>query len=86
MEKLGEDEYRVTLAVAGFHEDELTVTARQNMLVVAGDRRDREGRATVRTVEVARSCTAASPRAPLSAGSNWPTTWSWWAPACPTAC
>jgi molecular chaperone IbpA len=41
IERLGEDEYRVTLAVAGFKQDELTVTAQQNLLVVAGERRER---------------------------------------------
>lgn len=32
----GEDEYRITMAVAGFTEDELTITQEQNMLIVAG--------------------------------------------------
>jgi molecular chaperone IbpA len=43
IERVGEDEYRVTLAVAGFKQDELTVTAQQNLLVVAGERRERNG-------------------------------------------
>ena len=43
IERTGEDEYRVTLAVAGFRQDELAVTAQQNVLVVAGERRDRNG-------------------------------------------
>jgi molecular chaperone IbpA len=42
IERTGEDEYRVTLAVAGFRPDELTVTAQQNVLIVAGEHRDRE--------------------------------------------
>jgi molecular chaperone IbpA len=41
IERTGEDSYRVTLAVAGFQPEELTVTAHQNLLVVAGDRRNR---------------------------------------------
>jgi molecular chaperone IbpA len=41
IEKVGEDEYRVTLAVAGFRPDEITVTAQQNILLVAGDHRNR---------------------------------------------
>jgi molecular chaperone IbpA len=41
IERAGEDGYRVTLAVAGFRPEELTVTAQQNLLVVAGDRRGR---------------------------------------------
>jgi len=34
--KTGEDDYRITMAVAGFGEDELSVTQEQNMLLVAG--------------------------------------------------
>ncbi len=45
IEKLGEDTYRVTLAVAGFRPEELSVTAQQNMLVITGERREREGQA-----------------------------------------
>jgi molecular chaperone IbpA len=41
IERTGEDSYRVTLAVAGFRPDELTVTAQQNLLVVSGERRSR---------------------------------------------
>src|SRR3712207_6192687 len=43
IERTGEDSYRVTLAVAGFRPEELTVTAQQNLLVVSGDRRVRSG-------------------------------------------
>ncbi len=32
----GEDDYRITMAVAGFSEDELTVMQEQNLLVVTG--------------------------------------------------
>ncbi|WP_207539590.1 Hsp20 family protein [Sabulicella rubraurantiaca] len=46
IERLGEDEYRVTLAVAGFHPDELTVTAEHNMLMVVGVPRERSGDGT----------------------------------------
>ena len=34
--KLGEDAYRIVLAVAGFSEDELTITHQPNMLVIEG--------------------------------------------------
>ena len=34
--KLGEDTYRIVLAVAGFGEDELTITQEPNMLVIEG--------------------------------------------------
>jgi molecular chaperone IbpA len=36
IEKTAEDNYRVTMAVAGFAEKDLTVTAQENLLVVAG--------------------------------------------------
>ena len=39
IERTGEDSYRVTLAVAGFRPEELTVTAQQNLLLVTGDKR-----------------------------------------------
>lgn len=42
IERISEDGYRVTLAVAGFRPDELTVTAQPNLLVVAGERRSRD--------------------------------------------
>jgi molecular chaperone IbpA len=35
--KLSEDEYEITMAVAGFKQSEITVTAQQNMLTVAGN-------------------------------------------------
>jgi molecular chaperone IbpA len=34
--RTGDDSYRVSLAVAGFSPDEITVTAQQNLLTVAG--------------------------------------------------
>mgnify|MGYP003574957461 CR=1 FL=1 len=42
IEKVSDDAYRITLAVAGFRENELDITARQNMLVITG--RKEEGR------------------------------------------
>ncbi|WP_116811585.1 Hsp20 family protein [Steroidobacter cummioxidans] len=36
--KTGEDQYRVTLAVAGFGENELNVTQERNLLLVSGER------------------------------------------------
>lgn len=42
IEKAGEDHYRITLAVAGFGEDELTVDVRDNTLVVEGARGEGE--------------------------------------------
>lgn len=42
IEKISDDSYRITLAVAGFRQNEIDITARQNMLVVTG--RKEEGR------------------------------------------
>ncbi len=36
IEKIGDDEYRIIMAVAGFGEADLEVTAKENSLVVAG--------------------------------------------------
>ncbi len=36
IEKLGEDTYRIVVAVAGFSEDEITITVQDNTLVIAG--------------------------------------------------
>lgn len=36
--KLGEDDYRITMAVAGFAQDDLTITQEQNMLLVSGQK------------------------------------------------
>lgn len=36
--KTGEDNYRIKMAVAGFSQDELTITQEQNMLVVSGQK------------------------------------------------
>ncbi|HEY0625644.1 MAG TPA: Hsp20 family protein [Allosphingosinicella sp.] len=42
IEKVSDDAYRITLAVAGFRQNEIDITARQNMLVITG--RKEEGR------------------------------------------
>ncbi|MCF6272859.1 MAG: Hsp20 family protein [Rhodobacteraceae bacterium] len=36
IEKTGEDTYRITIAVAGFSDDELTIEARDGQLVISG--------------------------------------------------
>jgi len=38
--KLGENEYRIELAVAGFKPDEIDITAQQNVLLVSGRKKD----------------------------------------------
>jgi len=44
IEKLGDDTYRITLAVAGFKRDEIEIVAHQNMLTVSGRRPEQKGR------------------------------------------
>jgi len=44
LEQKGEDEYRITLAVAGFGSDEIDITAQQNLLIVSGRKREDESR------------------------------------------
>ena len=43
IERRGDDEYRITLAVAGFKANDLDITAQQNLLVVEGKKREEEG-------------------------------------------
>lgn len=43
LERLADDRYRITLAVAGFGRDEIEIVAQQNLLQVAGKKEDREG-------------------------------------------
>jgi molecular chaperone IbpA len=38
--KLGENDYRIELAVAGFKPEELDITAQQNVLIVTGRKKD----------------------------------------------
>ena len=42
IEKTGENSYRITLAVAGFAPDDITVVAQPNLLVVAGRKPDQD--------------------------------------------
>ena len=42
IERLDENDYRITLAVAGFSEDELDVELHENTLTVTGSRKDDE--------------------------------------------
>ena len=42
IERRGDDEYRITLAVAGLRAGDIDITAQQNLLVVQGRRRDEE--------------------------------------------
>ncbi len=47
IEKTGEDAYRITLAVAGFADDELSIEVRDGQLVVSGRKTETEEKATV---------------------------------------
>ena len=42
LERVADDRYRITLAVAGFTRDEIEITAQQNLLLVAGRREDKQ--------------------------------------------
>ena len=44
LEQESEDRYRITLAVAGFAQDEIDITAQQNLLIVSGRKQESEGR------------------------------------------
>jgi molecular chaperone IbpA len=42
IERLAEDRYQISLALAGFAPDEITITAEQNVLTVEGRKADKE--------------------------------------------
>jgi molecular chaperone IbpA len=44
IEKCGEDQYRIVMAVAGFSKDDLEIVAEHNRLTVRGRIKDREGK------------------------------------------
>ena len=44
IEKLSDDSYRITLAVAGFKREDLDIVAQQNMLVITGRRAESRSR------------------------------------------
>ncbi len=44
VEQIGEDQFRIELAVAGFSQDDLTIEFKQNSLVVTGQRKPAEQR------------------------------------------
>jgi len=44
IERLGEDRYQISLALAGFSPDEVAITAEQNVLTVEGRKADKEQR------------------------------------------
>jgi molecular chaperone IbpA len=47
LERVSDDRYRITLAVAGFKREEIDITARQNLLVITGrksENRNKDGK------------------------------------------
>jgi molecular chaperone IbpA len=46
IEKTGEDAYRITIAVAGFAEEELAIEAREGQLIVTGRKAEAEDKST----------------------------------------
>ncbi|MGZ8998701.1 MAG: Hsp20 family protein, partial [Allosphingosinicella sp.] len=44
IEKLSDDTYRITLAVAGFRSEDIDIVAQQNMLVITGRRSENRNR------------------------------------------
>lgn len=44
IERLGEDRYQISLAVAGFSPDDIVVTAEQNVLTIEGQKAEKEQR------------------------------------------
>jgi molecular chaperone IbpA len=42
IERTGENAYRITVAVAGFTQDDLTIEARENTLTIRGEKQTRE--------------------------------------------
>ncbi|KQT32790.1 heat-shock protein [Sphingomonas sp. Leaf412] len=53
LERLADDRYRITLAVAGFARDEVEIVAQQNMLLVTGRKDEKDGNANFLHVGIA---------------------------------
>ena len=55
LEQHGDDRYRITLAVAGFRQDEIAITAQQNLLIVSGRKGEGNERKLIHNGIAARS-------------------------------
>lgn len=55
IEQTGEDSYRITLAVAGFRQDEIDIVAKQNLLAVSGRKGQENDRGYIHRGIAARS-------------------------------
>lgn len=53
IERRSEDEYRITLAIAGFRPGDLDITAQQNLLVIAGKKREARDQAEMLHIGIA---------------------------------
>ncbi len=53
LERVADDRYRITLAVAGFAKDEIAITAQQNLLLVQGKKEARQDNAAYLHVGIA---------------------------------
>ena len=53
LERIADDRYRITLAIAGFTRDEIEITAQQNLLLVAGHKDDKTAGANFLHVGIA---------------------------------
>ncbi|CAG9294899.1 Hsp20 family protein [Celerinatantimonas diazotrophica] len=49
IELIGDDQYRITLAVAGFKEEELDITSHENTLIVTGSKKAEDDSASDKT-------------------------------------
>lgn len=47
IEQQGENKYRITMAVAGFADEQLDITQKENVLIVRGERKAEEGKTYV---------------------------------------
>lgn len=53
IERSGADNYRITLAVAGFRPQDIDITAQQNLLIIQGRKRDDAGKGELLHVGIA---------------------------------
>lgn len=52
LERISEDRYRITIAVAGFKPDEIEITAQQNLLLVTGRKAESQDNETVQMLHL----------------------------------
>lgn len=52
LERISEDRYRITIAVAGFKQDEIEITAQQNLLLVTGRKAESQDNETAQMLHL----------------------------------